>query len=371
MGPRTRQPIARGKTRFKSVTYQPNWRHTKKDLNSMLGFRPMLLIGLIASLVVMAAYGARAGISADPALRDQAASAHLVTLMASKSEERPEGYIWWATRSKSGLYLHGNVPSQEDQRTLLGMIKALFPDLEVKDRMKIVDIGTPTEQWLGAVSFGLQQLAHLKFGSVRLLKSGLRISGEASSAEEFVEIKKTLAGPLPTGLTIKRANVRPPNADPFVFTADLGTNALSLAGSVPSEEARKQLRELSRELFERPGFDDRLELASGAPEGWDDAVTVALRALSSLESGKVSLSGLAVTIEGVAPDQGTAVAVSYLLWRDLPKQFSTSESIKWKEANAAGDMASEMIPRIKAYVRTNANGPKSVIPTLMPPLGAR
>ena len=312
----------------------------------MLGLRPMLLLGLFASLVVIAAFGAHAGFCADPVVSDQAASARLVTLAANKSKERPVGYVWSAMRSKSRLRLSGNVPSQEDQRTLLGMVKALFPDLEVKDRMKIVDIGTPTEQWLGAVSFGLQQLAHLKFGSVWLLKSSLRISGEASSNEDFAEVKKALAGPLPTGLTIKRANVRPPNADPFVFTADLGTNALSLAGSVPSEEARKQLRELSRELFERPGFDDRLELASGAPEGWDDAVTVALRALSSLESGKVSLSGLAVTIEGMAPDQGTAVAVSYQLRRDLPEPFSTSESIKWKEANAAGDVASEVIPAL-------------------------
>jgi hypothetical protein len=140
---------------------------------------------------------------------------------------------------------------------------------------------------------------------------------------------------------------------------------------VPSEEARKQLRELSRELFERPGLDDRLELASGAPEGWYEAAIAALRALSSLESGKVSLSGRAVTIEGVAPDQGTAVAVSYQLRRDLPKPFSTSESIKWKEASGPGDVASELIPRIKAYARTNANGPKSVLPALMPPLGAR
>ena len=373
-GPRTLQAIARDKIGFKGVTrqgYQPSRRYTKKDQNSMLGFRPMLLIGLIASLVVIATYGAHAGICPDPALRDEASSARLVTLTASKSEERPTGHIWSATRSESRLRLRGSVPSEEDQRTLLGMVKALFPDLEVEDRMKIVDNGTPTEQWLGAVSFGLQQLAHLKRGSVRLFKSRLGISGEASSAEDFVEIKKALVGPLPTGLTIKGENVRPPIADPFVFTADLGTNALSLAGSVPSEEARKQLRELARELFERPGLDDRLELASGAPEGWDEAAIAALRALSSLESGKVSLSGRAVTIEGVAPDQGTAVAVSYQLRRDLPKPFSTSESIKWKEASAPGDVASEVIPRIKAYARTNANGPKSVLPALMPPLGAR
>ncbi|HCL61410.1 MAG TPA: hypothetical protein DIC31_02830, partial [Rhizobiales bacterium] len=65
-----------------------------------------------------------------------------------------------------------------------------------------------------------------------------------------------LAGPLPTGLSILGESIRPPIADPFVFVADLGTNALSLSGSVPSEDARKQVRDLSRQLFERPGLDD-------------------------------------------------------------------------------------------------------------------
>ncbi len=99
-------------------------------------------------------------------------------------------------------------------------------------------------------------------------------------------------------LTIAKGSIKPPVADPFIFVADLGANALSLSGSVPSENARKQLRELSRQLFRRPGFDDRLELASGAPKDWDEAVIAALRALSQLDSGKIALSGLAVTIEG-------------------------------------------------------------------------
>jgi hypothetical protein len=340
----------------------------------MLGLRPMLLLGLFASLVVIAAFGAHAGFCADPVVSDQAASARLVTLAANKSKERPVGYVWSAMRAESGLRLRGAVPSEDDRRTLLGMVKALFPDLKVEDDLEVVEGGPPKEQWLGAVSFGLQQLAHLKRGSIRLLNARMRVSGEAHSAKDYIEVKKALAGPLPTGLVIKVDNVRPPIADPFVFTADLGTNALSFAGSVPSEDSRKQLRELSRELFERPGLDDRLEIASGAPEGWDEAVIVALRALSSLESGKVSLSDLAVTIEGIAPDQGTAVAVSYQLRRDLPEPFSTSESIKWKEASATRatrDMASKVIPRIKAYARTTGNLPKGELPPLMPPLGAR
>ena len=220
---------------------------------------------------------------------------------------------------------------------MLGMVKAHFPDLEVEDRLKVAIGAPPKEQWLGAVSFGLKQLAYLKRGSARLLNVGLKVDGEARTAADYADAKKALAGPLPTGLTILDDDIKPPMADPFVFVADLSANTLTLSGSVPSEDARKQVRELSRQLFERPGLDDRLELASGAPKNWNDAVTVALRALSRLDSGKVSLSGLALTIEGVAPDKGTAVAVSYQLRRDLPRLFSTSESISWKEASTSPD----------------------------------
>jgi hypothetical protein len=148
--------------------------------------------------------------------------------------------------------------------------------------------------------------------------------------------------------------------------ADLGANELSLSGSVPSEGARQNVRELSRQLFERPGLDDRLELASGAPKNWDAAVTAALRALSRLDSGKISLSGLAVTIEGVAPDKGTAIAVSYQLRRDLPALFSTSESIKWKEAAISNDVASRVIPRIKELARSDGQGSRAKLPKLLP-----
>ena len=249
---------------------------------------------------------------------------------------------------------------------MLGMVKAHFPDLEVEDRLKIVEGAPPTDQWLGAVSFGLKQLSHLKRGSARLLNVALKVDGEARSAADYVEVKKALAGPLPTGLTIAGGSIKPPIADPFVFVADLGSNALSLSGSVPSESARKEVRELSRQLFRRPGLDDRLQLASGAPKNWDEAVAAALRALSQLESGKIALSGLAVTIEGVAPDKGTAVAVSYQLRRDLPALFSTSESISWKEAAASRDIAARVIPRIKDMARTESTLPKGSLPDLLP-----
>jgi hypothetical protein len=275
------------------------------------------------------------------------------------------GYVWSATRIESGIRLRGSVPTDEDRRTVLGMVKAHFPDLEVEDRLKVAAGAPPQDQWLGAVSFGLKQLSHLKRGSARLYDVALKVDGEARSGADYVEVKKALAGPLPTGLVVAGDSIKPPVADPFVFVADLGANELSLSGSVPNENARKHVRELSRQLFRRPGLDDRLELASGAPKNWNEAVVAALRALSQLESGKIALSGLAVTIQGVAPDKGTAVAASYQLRRDLPALFSTSESISWKEAAAPQDIAAQVLPRIKEMARTGGQLP-GVLPDLLP-----
>lgn len=269
------------------------------------------------------------------------------------AQAKKKAYVWSALRTGSMLRLRGLVPSEEDRRIVLGMVKAHFADLEVEDRLKIAEGGPPREQWLGAVSFGLKQLSHLKQGSARLLNEGLKVDGEARSANDYAEVKKALTGPMPTGLTILNDHVRPPLADPYVFAASLGPDTLVLTGSVPSEERRKDLKELARRLFERPMLDDQLQLASGAPKRWNDAVEAALRALSRLDSGKISISGLALSIEGLAPDKGTAVAVSYQLKRDLPSLFSSSESIKWKEADMSGSAGARIVPRINEIIKTD------------------
>ena len=94
--------------------------------------------------------------------------------------------------------------------------------------------------------------------------------------------------------------------DPFVFVAGLSANALTLLGSVPSEDARNRCASCRANCSN--GRVSPLQVASGAPKNWDQAVAAALKALSYL-FGKISLSGVAVTIEGVAP-AGTATAVS-------------------------------------------------------------
>jgi hypothetical protein len=125
---------------------------------------------------------------------------------------------------------------------------------------------------------------------------------------------------------------------------------------------RKQVKELSRRLFERPMLDDQLQLASGAPKDWRNAVEASLQALSRLDTGKVSLSGLVLTIDGVAPDKGTAIAVSSELKRNLPALFSSSESIRWKEAIISRNVGELLVPRIKEIDYTESGLTTGAIP---------
>ncbi len=86
---------------------------------------------------------------------------------AAQPKAKRQGYVWSASLSDSDIRLRGLVPSEEVRGTVLGMVKANFPDLEVEDRMRVAAGAPAVDQWLGAVSFGLQQLSHLKHGSVR------------------------------------------------------------------------------------------------------------------------------------------------------------------------------------------------------------
>ena len=324
-------------------------------------------LGAILSLTLVATLGAFASSDADKASGARPGSPVVLAEAAQdagqNAQSAPTAYVWSASHSGSMLRLRGFVPSEEDRKTVLGIVKAHFADLEVEDRLKVAEGGAPREQWLGAVSFGLKQLSHLKQGSARLLNAGLKVDGEARSASDYAEVEKAFAGPLPTGLTVLNDHVRPPLADPFVFAASLDSNALVLTGSVPSEGRRKELKELARRLFERPMLDDQLQLASGAPKQWNDAVEASLRALSRLDSGQIALSGLAVTIEGTAPDKTTAVAVSYQLKRDLPALFSSSESIKWKQADISGNAGDLIVPRIKEIIKTDNGTATDALPS--------
>ena len=107
----------------------------------MSGFRPRrLLLCLVAISALLGAFGLRTG-SAGPAFNAAQAGLEAPSPMlpvTDKQDRQASAYIWSATRIESSIRLRGAVPTGEDRRTVLGMVKAHFPDLDVEDKLKIV-----------------------------------------------------------------------------------------------------------------------------------------------------------------------------------------------------------------------------------------
>jgi hypothetical protein len=301
-----------------------------------------------------------------PAATANAPSAAGASRVAADVAADKQPYIWRAVRSGNTVKLRGSVPSDDDRQTIIGMTKAHFPDLSIDDGLKIVKGAPPQEQWLGAVSFALKQLGYLDRGNVQLDDVALSVTGIAKSAKDYDDIRRSLFGPLPTGLTLQNETIVAPRADPFVFTAELKGNMLTLSGDVPADAVHSRLKQSAKQMFADATLDDKLVLASGAPKKWDAAAIAALTALSMLDEGKVTLSGADLTIDGTAPDKSTATQISYQLKQELPSVFTSSENIRWKEAESEPDTANQLIPRIKRIVDTGALAMRNALPTLDP-----
>lgn len=99
----------------------------------------------------------------------------------------------------------------------------------------------------------------------------------------------------------------PPVAAPFTWSARLvDGEGVTLVGFVPDDRVRLALVAEAESLFGEP-VEDLMQVARGAPEGdWTRAASLALAALSHLETGAVEAEDNEFTLSGLAADETTA-----------------------------------------------------------------
>lgn len=246
--------------------------------------------------------------------------------------KKVEKYSWLARLNNGRISLSGFVPSEAVRTNVIGAAKSAFPKFAIDDAMELAR-GTPAQDvLLGGIGFGLKQLAHLNSGRVDLDGTALSIEGEASSATSYKTVTSALGGKLPSGIRLKSNGVLPPVARIFAWQADLANNKLTLGGHVPSEKMREELFGLAKKRFPSAAIIDRMETASGAPDGWPKAVSSALEQLAALESGAVSTKATQLMISGLASDEETATSIRKSLRSQVPATFKTSDKIEFRAA---------------------------------------
>lgn len=241
--------------------------------------------------------------------------------------EKVEAYSWSAVLRQKKIVLSGYVPSVEVRQSIVGLVKASFPQIDIDDDMRLARGSPERAAWLGGISFGIKQLASLGRGRVSIDTAGLSISGEAMNVSAYKAVRAALASELPAGLKLAQDKVTPPVVSPFTWSAKHAGSQLLLSGYVPSESVRDQLFAKAKSLFPKVAVVDRMEIGEGAPQGWDAAGLAALTQMARLNAATVEMRGTDLSVSGEAADESTARDVGAALKAALPSSFKSADNI--------------------------------------------
>jgi outer membrane protein OmpA-like peptidoglycan-associated protein len=245
--------------------------------------------------------------------------------------DKVERYEWSAIRRENRIRVDGLVPSDRARRDLIGMVKANFPSLEVDDRMKLARGAPLLDVWLGGVSFGLKQLALLRDGRVDLENTNLSVSGDAIDARSYRAVKSALSGQMPQGIRLKNEAVRPPLVSPYTWSARREGKEILLVGHVPTDTVRDELMRTVRRVAPEAKMVDRMEPASGSPEGFAAAAVALIEQLGRLEEGTGQIRDKMATLTGTADTSVRAEEVKAAIGRGALASYRATGDIRHRE----------------------------------------
>lgn len=198
---------------------------------------------------------------------------------------RVASYAFSAMRTNGSIALDGFVPSEETRARLGAMEGVDASGLELAR-------GAPN-RFDSGVEYGLALVAKMSEGRFTLENTALAVEGRAATATDYTDIETTLDLGAPQGLILSSAAVRPPLADPFVWSVEKDADGVRMEGFVPSAEVR--------ELFATSGppLDrDSTVIADGYPEGFEAEAAAALAVLPLLDTGRISYDGTSWSMSG-------------------------------------------------------------------------
>lgn len=235
-------------------------------------------------------------------------------------------YGWRGEKAEGTVTLDGFVPSPQARDVVAAAARELFAGDNIVDKVRIA-AGEPRMDWIGGIKFAMSQLARLSSGSVVLGDRRFSIEGEAASPQAFTELLAANEQTLPASLELENADVTPPLVSPYRFVAARQPDAVMLDGYVTSKEEREAIVEAVRGRFGTLRLEDKLVYASGAPDGFAQAATAAVEAVSRLAGGRSEISDSTINISGAAYYPAAAGAVVDSVGEAMPAGFDVALSI--------------------------------------------
>jgi hypothetical protein len=222
------------------------------------------------------------------------------------------------------IKLKGSMSSEEDQKTLIGLVKASFPSATINNRVKVRKSATDRDIKIGGLSFALKLLGYVETGKASVDDNGVSIEGSASTAVVLNQVKKTLANDRPTGVPIRSVRIAPPTKSWTASVTKEGT--LTISGVVPDEGGKQVITATASRMWPECDVVDGTGVNDRLPERWMKAALHALELLRLLDNGSVEITDQSIRLKGDAPSE-TAVQMIDARSTEIPNGFSLNSEV--------------------------------------------
>lgn len=220
-------------------------------------------------------------------------------------------YVWSAQHNGRQIVMSGYVPSEKTREDLFAAAKKAFPTISVVDRTEIA--AGEGRQFEVAVRAVIAILATLEEGIVDLRDAHLTLAGRAATDSVAEDVRRRLRASELAGIRIaeqvKAREQAPAPVSPYVTRVSIESPGVVLSGYAPSEAARAMLTETAALRLPGRRVVDRLEIASGASEGWQACVKAGLSALGRLGGGDINLSDKSMVLTGITDSEDLYAAL--------------------------------------------------------------
>jgi len=263
-------------------------------------------------------------------------------------------FVWRAERDGRGIILTGSLPKEDSRRAVADAVRSLFPGVPVKDEARLASGGPTSEVFVGAVHFGLTQLAKMREGVATFEGDRLTLVGEALDSTSYASILDPAQDP-PGRLKLDLAAVRPALISPFVFSVRRDGDGLTLSGFYAARGAHDALKERLAELFPDEKINDVAALGGGAPPAFAEALLAGTSQLARLEVSEMQVEDVRVRLTGAPLRASAGGEIGTDLRRTLPPGFSLEMDLRLPAATPALSRA-ECQARSERLMARAANG---------------
>lgn len=206
-------------------------------------------------------------------------------------------YTFTAIKSADGgIALTGYAPQSDIQEALLAQAQAASNGAQVSADLTLAS-GAPEGDWAAMSSTGLEALAKMTSGELRISDNVVFLTGDAPNKTAVDEIN-ALVGAVPMGdWTVDVTGAAP--AGGFLFSAmKTPDGAITLDGHAPDDQTKSEILALAEQLSGQPAAGD-LTVATGMPDPeWPGRIKKGLQALQITSSGILSITGRDVDLTG-------------------------------------------------------------------------